>query len=280
MLVTLAAADPALRARGRHRGAGPPRSRQRHRPPRRDRRRRRRRSPPSCPPGRLERHGADRVHRARALARAPAARRRAGLRASCSARPASAPRSSRRSSASAARVACVQAPNMSLGVTVLLGLVEEAARRLGPPSTSRSARRTTGARRTRPRAPRWRWRAPPSPGATGAASRTGPCYGREGMVGERPTEQIGVLALRGGDVVGDHTVHFYGIGERVELTHRAQSRDVVRRRRAARRGLGQRSRTGPVLDARRARAGRRSVALRRRHRHRRHRDLRPSVGPR
>jgi len=34
-----------------------------------------------------------------------------------------------------------------------------------------------------------------------------------------------VLALRGGDVVGDHTVHFFGIGERVEITHRAQSRD-------------------------------------------------------
>lgn len=51
-------------------------------------------------------------------------------------------------------------------------------------------------------------------------------YGREGMVGERPSDQIGVFAVRGGDVVGDHTVHFFGIGERVEITHKATSRET------------------------------------------------------
>ena len=51
-------------------------------------------------------------------------------------------------------------------------------------------------------------------------------HGRSGITGERPSEQIGSHALRGGDVVGDHTVYFAGIGERVELTHRATDRKI------------------------------------------------------
>ena len=48
---------------------------------------------------------------------------------------------------------------------------------------------------------------------------------REGVTGERPAGVIGIQALRGGDVIGDHTLVFAGIGERLELTHRAGSRD-------------------------------------------------------
>jgi 4-hydroxy-tetrahydrodipicolinate reductase len=51
-------------------------------------------------------------------------------------------------------------------------------------------------------------------------------YHREGVIGERPQEELGVQTLRGGDVVGDHTVFFFGPGERIELTHRAHSRDT------------------------------------------------------
>lgn len=51
-------------------------------------------------------------------------------------------------------------------------------------------------------------------------------YGREGIVGARAPKEIGVHAVRGGDIVGDHTVMFVGMGERVELTHRAQSRQT------------------------------------------------------
>jgi len=125
----------------------------------------------------------------------------------------------------AARVALVQAPNMSLGVNVLLGLVEQAARLLGPAfdiEVSEIHHR--------------RKKDSPSGTALGLARAAASgrdarledwaVYGREGMVGERPTNQMGVLALRGGDVVGDHTVHFFGTGERVELSHRAQSREA------------------------------------------------------
>ena len=51
-------------------------------------------------------------------------------------------------------------------------------------------------------------------------------YGRKGMVGERPKGEIAVHALRGGSVVGDHTVMFAGDVERVEITHKAQSREA------------------------------------------------------
>lgn len=52
---------------------------------------------------------------------------------------------------------------------------------------------------------------------------------REGQVGERPQREIGIQTVRGGDVVGEHTVMFLGDGERVELTHRATSRDQFAR---------------------------------------------------
>jgi 4-hydroxy-tetrahydrodipicolinate reductase len=51
-------------------------------------------------------------------------------------------------------------------------------------------------------------------------------HGREGRPGERTPREIGVHAVRGGDVIGDHTVHLLGLGERIELTHRATSRDL------------------------------------------------------
>jgi 4-hydroxy-tetrahydrodipicolinate reductase len=51
-------------------------------------------------------------------------------------------------------------------------------------------------------------------------------HGREGITGERTAEEIGIHSMRGGDVVGDHTVVFATNGERVELTHKASSRDT------------------------------------------------------
>ena len=52
-------------------------------------------------------------------------------------------------------------------------------------------------------------------------------YGRHGHTGERPSGVIGIHAVRGGDIVGDHTVLFAGDGERIELVHRAHSRDTL-----------------------------------------------------
>ena len=58
-------------------------------------------------------------------------------------------------------------------------------------------------------------------------ARKGPnVTGREGKPGARTSDEVGVLAMRGGDVIGDHVVHLFGAGERIELVHRATSRDV------------------------------------------------------
>jgi 4-hydroxy-tetrahydrodipicolinate reductase len=54
-------------------------------------------------------------------------------------------------------------------------------------------------------------------------------HGRSGLVGARPLEQVGVMALRGGDVVGEHTLFLVGEGERIELTHRATDRSIFAR---------------------------------------------------
>ena len=52
---------------------------------------------------------------------------------------------------------------------------------------------------------------------------------RQGITGQRKDDEIGIVALRGGDVIGDHTVVFAGFAERLELTHRAQSRECLAR---------------------------------------------------
>jgi 4-hydroxy-tetrahydrodipicolinate reductase len=54
-------------------------------------------------------------------------------------------------------------------------------------------------------------------------------YTRHGLIGARRRDEIGIQTIRAGDIVGDHTVLFGGLGERIEITHRAQSRDTFAR---------------------------------------------------
>ena len=61
------------------------------------------------------------------------------------------------------------------------------------------------------------------------ANLTDVVHGREGIVGKRPEREIGMHTLRGGDVVGEHTVCFFGAGERIELSHRATDRGIFAR---------------------------------------------------
>jgi 4-hydroxy-tetrahydrodipicolinate reductase len=62
--------------------------------------------------------------------------------------------------------------------------------------------------------------------ATGRDLAKSARYARQGNIGPRTDAEIGIQALRGGDVVGDHTVFFLGRGDRIEITHRASSRDT------------------------------------------------------
>lgn len=122
------------------------------------------------------------------------------------------------------KIGVVQAPNMSIGVNLLLKLTELAAKVL---DDSYDVEISETHHRMKKDAP--------SGTAVGLLEvltatrgkniKKDVVYGREGEVGARPRGEIGALAMRGGDVVGDHTVFFFGDGERIELTHRASSRD-------------------------------------------------------
>ena len=117
----------------------------------------------------------------------------------------------------------VVAPNMSVGVNVMLKLVREAGAALGPdydveilemhhrhkvdaPSGTALALGDAAAR------------------SLGGDLKRDAVFAREGVTGERKPRTIGFATLRGGDVVGDHTVIFAGTGERIEISHRAGSR--------------------------------------------------------
>ncbi len=128
----------------------------------------------------------------------------------------------------APRTRSLIAANMSIGVNVLLTLVQQAAAVLGdafdvevvemhhrhkvdaPSGTALALGRAAAA-------------------GLGRDFEGSKRLAREGLVGARAAAEIGIVALRGGDVIGEHTVVFAGLGERLELTHRAQSRDCLAR---------------------------------------------------
>jgi len=120
-------------------------------------------------------------------------------------------------------VPIVFAANMSVGVVVLLSLVEQAAATLGP---GYDVEIVEMHHRHKVDAPSGTALQLGEAAAAGTGRRLSDCavYAREGHTGERAQGTIGFASLRGGDVVGEHTVVFAGTGERVELSHRATSR--------------------------------------------------------
>jgi len=122
----------------------------------------------------------------------------------------------------ATRVAVLWEPNMSLGVHVLSQLVAQAASALTDWDIE-VVETHHGAKLDAPSGTALRL-AETAQRARQTATRL--VYGRQGKHGPRGADEIGVHALRGGDVIGDHAVYFMGGGERLELAHRATSRDV------------------------------------------------------
>lgn len=130
-----------------------------------------------------------------------------------------------RIAACAKTIPVVFAPNFSVGVNTLFWLTRKAAEILGPDFDLEVVEMHHRLKKDAP---------------SGTARRLAEIlaevrdldyskdvmHGREGMVGERTRREIGMHAIRGGDVVGDHTVVFANVGERVELTHKASSRDT------------------------------------------------------
>jgi 4-hydroxy-tetrahydrodipicolinate reductase len=117
------------------------------------------------------------------------------------------------------------APNTSVGVQVLAELVTLAARKLGLGFDVEIVEAHHRAKVDAPSGTAERLRKAVEEAREGLR----PVYGREGNAGPREAEEIAVLAVRGGDVIGDHTVHFLGQGERLELTHRATNRELFAR---------------------------------------------------
>jgi len=127
----------------------------------------------------------------------------------------------------AARVPCVWAGNFSVGVNLLFALTGRAARVLGADYDAEILEMHHRLKKDAP---------------SGTAARLleiiqeerrlpASCarHGRQGITGERTRSEVGVHAIRGGDVVGDHTVIFAGAGERIELAHRASDRAIFAR---------------------------------------------------
>lgn len=121
-------------------------------------------------------------------------------------------------------ISCVLAPNMSVGVNVMFKIAAEMAKILG---REYDIEVIEAHHRLKKDAP--------SGTAVGLAKRLAEAterdfdntavYARKGIIGKRTDEEIGIQAIRAGDITGDHTVLFGGIGERLELTHRAHNRD-------------------------------------------------------
>ena len=124
----------------------------------------------------------------------------------------------------AAHIACVISPNMSVGVNVLFKVLREVARTLGDDYDVEIVEAHHHFKKDAPSGTALRM-AQVVAEALGRDLEQVGIYGRKGIVGERPQAQIGVHTVRAGDIVGEHTVLFGGMGERIEIGHRAHSRD-------------------------------------------------------
>ncbi len=124
-----------------------------------------------------------------------------------------------------ATIPLVYAPNFSVGVNTLFWLTRKAAEILGPGFDLEVIEMHHRLKKDAPSGTARRL-AEILASVRGLDYASDVRHGREGITGERTSQEIGMHALRGGDVVGDHTVIFATQGERLELTHKASSRDT------------------------------------------------------
>jgi 4-hydroxy-tetrahydrodipicolinate reductase len=121
-------------------------------------------------------------------------------------------------------VRCVLAPNMSIGVTVLMKVLADVARTLGADYDVEIIEAHHNMKKDAPSGTALKMGQVIAESLGRDLDQVG-VYCRKGMIGERTKPEIGIQTLRAGDIVGDHTVIFGGMGERLEFIHRAHSRD-------------------------------------------------------
>jgi 4-hydroxy-tetrahydrodipicolinate reductase len=128
----------------------------------------------------------------------------------------------------AEEIPVVMSANMSLGVNVVLGLLQKAARALGADYDVEIVELHHRQKKDAPSGTALAM-ADEVARALGRDLEAALRHGRQGQVGARTAEEIGISAMRGGDVVGEHTAYFCGLGERIEISHRATSRAIFAR---------------------------------------------------
>jgi 4-hydroxy-tetrahydrodipicolinate reductase len=138
------------------------------------------------------------------------------------------PEARARVAAAARRIPVLLSPNMSVGVNVLFELVKQAAAVLGDGYDVEIVELHHRKKKDAPSGTAMAL-AEVAAQALGRDPARDLTFARHGMIGERPAREIGVQTVRGGDIVGEHTVYFCGEGERLELTHRATAREQFAR---------------------------------------------------
>jgi 4-hydroxy-tetrahydrodipicolinate reductase len=124
----------------------------------------------------------------------------------------------------ASRIPCMIAPNMSIAVNILFKMVSDAARLLGDNFDVEIIEAHHRFKKDAPSGTAVKLAQVIAQSLNRDLGEVG-VYARHGLIGERTSSEIGIQTIRGGDIVGEHTVIFAGQGERIELIHRAQSRD-------------------------------------------------------
>ncbi len=119
---------------------------------------------------------------------------------------------------------CVQSPNMAVGVNVLFKIARKMAALLGDAYDIEIIEAHHRMKKDAPSGTALKLGEMVAEGVHRNLAEVG-VYSRHGMIGERTDKEIGIQTIRAGDIVGEHTVYFAGAGERLELTHRAHSRD-------------------------------------------------------
>jgi 4-hydroxy-tetrahydrodipicolinate reductase len=119
---------------------------------------------------------------------------------------------------------CVQAPNMAVGVNVLFKLAAKVASILGNDYDMEIVEAHHRMKKDAPSGTAMKLGEVMAQAVGRDIDNVG-IFARHGIIGERTDKEIGLQTIRAGDIVGEHTVYFAGAGERLELTHRAHSRD-------------------------------------------------------
>jgi len=128
----------------------------------------------------------------------------------------------------ARQVPCVFSPNMSVGINLIYKVIAEMAKTLGDEYDIEVIEAHHRLKKDAPSGTALKIAEVLARAVNRDLNQVG-VFERKGLIGERKKTEIGIQTIRAGDIVGDHTILFGGMGERIEVTHRASSRDTFAR---------------------------------------------------